>query len=193
MTILHIFTEEPSIKNIFDVILPKILPDDISFRIYPHQGKKDLEKALKTTVPSISKIPGSKIIITCDQDKNDCKVVKLRLLDLLGNQCQCDFFVRIICTELESWFLGDLQAIEKAFPRFKRHQYAGRIDFRDVDRIDKPSDYLLRIVPEYLKRESLPKLEFSQKIAPYLDIENNLSTSFNQTIQAIRKIINKWD
>jgi hypothetical protein len=66
MITLHVFTEEASAKNVFQVLLPKIIPETVYFRIYPHQGKKDLEKALQKSLPSISRIPGSKILVTCD-------------------------------------------------------------------------------------------------------------------------------
>ena len=54
MKTLHVFTEEQSAKNVFESILPKILPADVSYRIYPHQGKQDLEKAIQKTIPSIT-------------------------------------------------------------------------------------------------------------------------------------------
>jgi hypothetical protein len=186
--ILHIFTEEASIKNVFDVLLPKILPPDVSFRIYPHQGKQDLERAISKTVPSISKMPGSKILITRDQDYNDCKKLKKKLLNWLEGKCSCDLFVRIVCRELESWFLGDLQAVEKAFNRFNEKQYSGKKELRNVDSVNKPSDYLRRIIPEYSNKENLPKLEASSKIAKYMNINNNKSSSFNHTINAIKKL-----
>ena len=58
MTFLHIFTEEPSLKIVLETILPKILPENVYFQIYSHQGKQDLERALTLTLPTISKIPG---------------------------------------------------------------------------------------------------------------------------------------
>ncbi len=72
MITFHVFTEERSAKNVFDELLPKILHENVNFRIYPHQGKQDLERALRTTLPTISKLPGSKILITRDQDNEDC-------------------------------------------------------------------------------------------------------------------------
>ncbi len=69
--ILHVFTEEPSCKNVLGILLPKILPEEVEFRIYPHQGKQDLERALSTTLPAISRIPDSKIIILRDYN-NHC-------------------------------------------------------------------------------------------------------------------------
>ena len=95
----------------------------------------------------------------------------------------------LVCKELESWILGDLSAIEKAFPRFKSELYAEKAQMKNVDKIKgKPSDFLLRIIPEFKDRKKLPKLEFSKKIAPFLDIDNNTSPSFNHTIHAIKQL-----
>lgn len=190
MKTLHVFTEEPSAKIVFEAILPKILPNDVQFRVYPHQGKKDLEKALKTTVPSISKMPGATILITRDQDNEECLDVKLSILNKLDGNCKCPYCIRIICKELEAWFLGDLAAIQSAYPRFKPEQYSNKAEFRDVDVIDYPSRVLMNIIPEYSKRDTLPKLEVSGAIAPLLDLVMNSSPSFNHTIAAIRKLGN---
>ncbi|MDR0802630.1 hypothetical protein [Fluviicola sp.] len=188
MIILHIFTEELSAKNVFDEILPKIIPG-ISYRIYPHQGKQDLHKALKTTIPSISKIPGSRILITRDQDNQDCKDVKNDLAQVLDGKCVCPYSIRIVCRELESWFLGDLNAIKQAYPRFKPEQHIGKADFKNVDLIAIPKNYLLRIIPEYHNAETLPKLETSSKISQFLDLDNNTSMSFQFTISAIKQLV----
>jgi hypothetical protein len=189
MTTLHVFTEEPSAKKVFDIILPKLLPENVSYRVYPHQGKQDLERALKNSVPTISKIPGSKIIITRDQDSSDCKLVKKYIKEKIELNCSCEFKIRIVCRELESWYLGDLHAIKEAYPRFRPDQYQNRTDFRNVDNITSPSKYLLKIIPEFKKRASLPKLEVADSITPHLDLEANRSTSFNRTLEAIKSFV----
>jgi hypothetical protein len=135
MITLHVFTEEPSAKNVFDVLLPKLLPEDVSFRVYPHQGKRDLESALRKSLPSISKIPGSRILITRDQDSADCTDVKGGISEIIDNSCKCDYLIRIACKELESWILGDLEAIKSAYPRFKPELHLTKSDFRNVDHI----------------------------------------------------------
>jgi hypothetical protein len=186
--ILHVFTEEASLKNVFDVLLPKILPENVSFHIHPHQGKRDLENALKDTIPSISKIPGARILITIDQDENDCIALKKRLTNLVSDTCACNYRVRIICRELESWFLGDLAAVEQAYHRFKASKYSNKSPFKAVDNIKKPSEQLRQLLPEYAKNISLPKLETSKKIAAFMNVNNNKSTSFNHTIDAIKNL-----
>lgn len=188
-TILHVFTEEPSAKNVFEILLSKLLPEDVAFRIYPHQGKQDLERALRTSLPSISKIPGSKILITRDQDSADCLEVKNTISSLLKGNCKCEYYIRIVCKELESWFLGDLDAVQSAYPRFKPAQHIGKADLRHVDQITTPNKYLLRIIPEYSGRATLPKLEVSESIAPFLSLDRNRSSSFNHTVTAIKNLV----
>lgn len=188
MIVLHVFTEEPSAKNVFQAILPRILPPSVHFRIYDHQGKQDLEHALKSAIPSISKIPGSRVLVTRDQD-NDCKELKKALVAILDKKCSCPYFVRIICQELESWFLGDMVAVQKAYARFKAESYINRAEFRNVDSLQKPHQQILEIIPEYSGRTSLPKLETSEKIAEFLEVQRNTSKSFHHTIDCIKRLI----
>lgn len=186
MKYIHIFVEEPSIKRVLDVIVPDILPENTFFRVYPHQGKQDLEKALISTIPNISKTPGSRIIVSRDQDSGDCRIIKSNINEILNGKISCPYKIRIVCKELESWFLGDLNAIEKAYDRFKSETISMKAEMRNVDLINKPSDFLLKYIPEYNKSEYLPKLENADRIAPFLVLESNKSKSFNHMIEAIK-------
>ena len=98
-------------------------------------------------------------------------------------------FIRIVCRELESWFLGDLQAIQKAYPRFNPEHHQTKSDFRNVDKIVNANKYLLKIIPEYSDRDNLPKLEVSESISKYFDLAKNTSNSFNQTLSAINRLV----
>lgn len=186
MKCIHVFVEEASIKRVLDVLMPKILPEGVTFRTYPHQGKQDLEKAIRSTMPSISKIPGSRIIISRDQDSGECTVVKSNIEKQVQGKVGCPYKIRIVCQELESWFLGDLQALSKAFPRFNPDAIAGKAAMRFVDGIANPSQYLLKVIPEYASTEHLPKIENAERIAPFMDINENKSISFLQMVNAIK-------
>lgn len=189
MNQLHIFVEELSVKRVLDTLAPKLLPEGTVVRIYAHQGKQDLEKALHSTVPSISKIPGARIIISRDQDTGDCLSIKSKIEAIVRSKISCPYKIRIICTELESWFLGDLKALEKAFTRFKADSIEGKVELRQVDRIVKPSDYLLRVIPEYAKSHYLPKVENANRIAPFMSIHKNRSTSYTHMLAAIQDLM----
>ena len=43
---LIFFLEESSMKELLDGILPRILPNGITFKTIPHEGKSDLEHSL---------------------------------------------------------------------------------------------------------------------------------------------------
>lgn len=183
---IHIFVEEPSIKKVLDNIVPKVLPENTFFSVYPHQGKQDLERALNTTLPSISKIPGARIIISRDQDSSDCIELKNILKNIINGRVSCQYKIRIVCKELESWFLGDLMALERAFPRFKAESIAGKAEIRDVDSIVNPSTYILKVIPEYSKTEYLPKVENAERISQFMVLDGNQSKSYNQMIEAVK-------
>ena len=147
-----------------------------------------MEKAIRRTIPSISKIPGSRIIITRDQDSANCLKLKAELDEIAKANCFCPYKIRIVCQELESWFLGDLDAIENAFQRFRSDNYRGKAELRNVDAINQPSEYLLKILPEFSGARHLPKLEVAEKVSQNMKIDRNRSTSFRHFIQSIREL-----
>ena len=187
-TTLHIFTEELSFKKLADQILPILLPKDTGFKVYTHRGKQDLEQALTKTLPVISKKPGAKVLITRDQDSGNCINVKRDLEKIITGKCFCQYKIRIVCHELECWMLGDMEAIAKAYPRFKAELYQYKADYRTVDRIADAPERLIRIIPELKQNKSLPKLEFANRVASHMNIEANSSTSFKHFIIAIRQL-----
>jgi hypothetical protein len=189
MTFLHVLTEEPSMKIVLDALLPKLLPTNMYFRVYPHQGKQNLEKALRSTVPTLSRIPNSRILIVRDKDGHDCLKLKQELVNIMTLTCQSPYRVRIVCRELEAWYLGDVDAIEQAYPRFKADNHRNKQLFRDVDSIGNPVQILLQQVPDYKDRAHLPKLEIAERIAPHLAIERNQSVSFQQFVRAVQQLI----
>jgi hypothetical protein len=188
MIVLHLFTEEESAKKVFDIILPKLFPG-LDFRVYKHQGKQDLENALRKTLPVLCKSPDNRILITRDQNSSDCRLVKQRLKDLIKLNCVSSVMIRIICRELESWFLGDFDALKLTFPRFNPDYYVNKRAFKKVDLLHNPDQHLLKIIPELKGKKYFPKIEMAEKLAPLLNPENNNSESFTNTISGLRKLV----
>jgi hypothetical protein len=186
---LYIFVEELSAKRVLDVVIPKIIPQNVSFQVYPHQGKEDLERAINTTVPSISRIPGARILIARDQDSGDCKRVKQRIKSIIQGKSSAPTLIRIVCRELEAWYLGDLNAVSQAYPRVKPQHYLNKADFRNVDLIQNADELLLSIIPEYNNINTLPKLEVAENVSPFLDVKNNSSTSFQNFVSGVDKLL----
>ncbi len=129
--------EEQSMKEVLDILIPPILPDNMTFQTIPHRGKQDLEKSIPRKIKGWGKLPNIEIhfIIARDQDGADCKKIKKRLLSLCTEGGRPDSLVRIVCNELESWFLGDLLAAEKAFNRNNLSGLKNRQKYRNPDLI----------------------------------------------------------
>ena len=189
MNTLYVFTEEKSCANVMNAILPKLVPKSFRYKIHHFSGCEDLEKALECTLPKISEKPNAKILILRDQDNQKCKILKAELNELIVNTCKCPYKIRIVCTELESWFLGDMLAVSKAYTRFEPKNFSNKAKYRNVDKIVKPNKDLLKIIPEMKGYKNLPKLEVSERIAPFLDLAVNKSESFQHTIKAIRNLV----
>ena len=89
MKYFYFFVEEESIVPVIKKVTQEICPKEaVQVKIFPHQGKKDLRHGLKHTVPTLSKMHNSRIIVLQDQDGKDCQLLKQELLDDLKN-CHC--------------------------------------------------------------------------------------------------------
>jgi hypothetical protein len=113
MKILVFFLEEPSAEEMLKGILPKILPESIQAKFHVFEGKQDLERRMPRILRAW-RVPHCSFLIMRDQDSGNCKKIKQKLLSL----CQkarhpSSVVVRIACRELESFYLGDLAAVEQ--------------------------------------------------------------------------------
>lgn len=176
---LVFFLEEPSAKAMLEALLPKIAPSEIIVRYLIFEGKQDLEKQLQRKLRCYQN-PEATFIILRDQDSADCLTVKTKLKQQCVAAKKPHAIVRIACRELESWYLADLAAVEKAFAYKKLVTQQNDRKFRDPDRLGSPSKELKLLVPEY------QKIDGSRRIAPYLDIDNPRSRSFHHLMRTIK-------
>ena len=108
--------EEPSAKSMLQVIVPKIIPKHIQVQYVSFDGKTNLEKELERKLRWWLE-PDTCFLIMRDQDLEDCRVLKDRLLKIVEKSGKESVSViRIACHELETFFLGDLVAVEKVYP-----------------------------------------------------------------------------
>jgi len=181
MSELVFLLEEPSAREMLKGFLPKVLPADVECRYIIFQGKQDMEKRLGARLRGYAN-PQAKFLVLRDKDSSDCTNVKAALQTICRAADKAHAIVRIACHELESWYLGDLAAVEQAFPNRKvaRHQ-AGK-KYRQPDQLANPSQELSRLVPEY------QKVSGSRSIGPHLSVAENHSHSFGVFVQTIVKL-----
>jgi len=173
--------EEPSMAEVLKILLPRILPNNIGFKLIVHDGKQDLEKSILTKLRQWQ-LPNANFIIVRDQDSDDCVMLKQRLKLLCQQAGKSDALIRIVCHELEAWFLGDLAAVEKAFKVSGLAKQQQSKKFRTPDRLANASQELGKLVKNYEKRRG------ARAIAPYLELTSNCSYSFQIFIKTVQNL-----
>ncbi len=174
--------EEPSAKEMLRGILPGILPGNVHPEYKVFEGKQDLEKRLPMILRAW-RTPDCSFVVLRDQDSGDCLVVKERLSNLCKETGREDVpvLIRLACRELESFYLGDLAAVEKGMELRGLAALQKKKKYRDPDRLGSPSLELRRLTSGLYE-----KVSGSRSIAPHLSLELNRSHSFKVLLDGIR-------
>lgn len=174
--------EDRSMKEFLEGFLPRILPDGAHPTLIAHEGKSDLERSIPRKLRAW-RAPDARFVVVRDEDNGDCSRIKRKLVDLCAEGGRPDTLVRIACRELEAWFLGDLQAVERVFGVSGLSSQAQRRKYRDPDRIGAPSQELMRLVPGY------GKVGGARRLGPRIDLDRCCSPSFHQFVRGIRRLL----
>ena len=188
---IEFLVEELSMAELLKVVLPRILPApwelDNNYYIHPHEGKSDLRRSIPTKLKAYRKRPFSTcFVVVQDQDSNDCKQLKQELVALCeaNKSDNITYLVRIVCHELEAWYIGDVDALQSIFPRFKADKHRNSRMFRNPDACINPKARLKKIL-----NEEYSQIDTAHKMAQQMDTNNNKSESFKQFISGILKLI----
>ena len=183
------------------VVLPMIL-GRTQFNIRPFQNKDQLLKHLPTRLQGYAQwIPANhKIVVLVDRDSEDCERLKAQLEQIalsagLATRSQpadgCFTVInRIVIEELEAWYFGDWQAVQKAYPEVS--QFIPALPrYQDPDAIQGGTwEHFGRVLRRAGYYESgLRKIEAAQSIGPYIDPENSRSHSFQCFRDALRELV----
>ena len=139
--------EELSMVDFLDELLPRLFPD-LTFQCVPHEGKTDLEGSMARLLRRW-RTPGVRFVVLRDQNGGDCQAVKERLKALCADGRRPDSLVRVVCRELEAWYVGDADALASAFPDVagRVRQALGRSRFRNPDNVVQPAKALADLIP----------------------------------------------
>lgn len=176
--------EEPSARAMLEGILPRLFPDiDVKFIVF--EGKQDLHKQL---VKRLRYWQGdARFIVMRDQDSGDCGIIKQQLRDLCNDAGRPDALIRIACRELETFYLGDLLAVEQGLNMTGLDKLQGNRKFRDPDRLVNAAEELKKTTGNKYQ-----KLSGSRCIAPHLRLdESNRSTSFQALLSGLQRLVNE--
>lgn len=177
-----LLTEEKSMRECLKVIIPQLWPDSIeglNWFVLSFQGKSDLKKSIPKKMKGWKNYGKPHFIILQDNDGGNYFATKQELCTI-ANRCGKPFHVRIVCQELESWLLGDPEAIRRAYPQAR---IPARAQFRKPDKLGNASQELGRLI-------NIPtKVQRAQNISQHLDLTKNKSESFNVFIKTLQQLI----
>jgi hypothetical protein len=176
--------EESSMKILLEGLLPRLFPGWIEgqqFLCVPHEGKNDLDRSIPRKLGAW-RIPGDHFVIVRDNDNADCVALKSRLKALCRNAGRPETFIRLVCQELESWYIGDLRALATAFAVPKANSPAQRKRFINPDSWQKPSVEVKRLAPVF------QKISGARLMALHLDSQGNRSSSYQVFLAGVLHI-----
>lgn len=188
---IEILTEELSAEKALYELVPKMLGNEITFKVHSHQGKSDLLRSLRGRLTGYSYwLPDDwRIVVLVDEDREDCHELKFQLetvavesgLVTKSRAAGQRFQVvnRIAIEELEAWFLGDLEAVRAAFPRLSRGLLSNP-KYANPDHVPRGTwETLERILQRagYYKA-GMAKTDAALRIATHMVPDRNRSRSF---------------
>jgi hypothetical protein len=201
----EILVEDQSSKKALDILTPKIIGDNHTFKIYPYKGigrlprnMKDSKDAAKRilldNLPKLLKGYGKAfsgynnypavVILVCDLDDKCMKAFRKELFAML-NACtpkpETRFFFAI--EEGEAWFLGDLKAIKSAYPHAKDSFLNSYINDSVCGTWEKLADAVYQGGTKSLsalgwQAIGIEKSRWAERITPHMTVDDNKSPSF---------------
>lgn len=164
-------------------LLPKLCPDfreHEDWLILNHNGKTDLEASYPRKMREWQE-PGVRFVILRDNDGGDCAALKRKLVDMVPTDAPV-YLIRLVCQELESWFLGDLDAVADAYPKACGHQQFKSLAKKDPDELTNASDLIHQLTG------TRAKIVRAEHIAQKMQPEVNRSTSFKVFVLGLGKL-----
>ena len=203
-------TEDQSSKNALEILIPKILGSDVTFRLHYYRGvgripinlrpksaanKRILLDQLPRLLKGYGRTPDcGVVVIICDLDDNEEHLFRLDLqgiLDACNPKPEALFCLAI--EEFEAWYLGDLNAVRKAYP----NAISGVLNRYVNDSICGTWELLAdavytggrkTLVDKGWQAVGKQKSKWAKEISPHMDVDNNASPSFNALCSELKRV-----
>ena len=201
----EILVEDQSGKKALDILVPKIVGDTHTFIVHPYKGigripknMKDADNAGKRilfeNLPKLLRGYGrtfdgytdyrAAVILVCDLDSKCLKAFRQNLFEILNAfspKPETRFCIAI--EEGEAWFLGDLNAVTRAYPKAKMPVLNSYVNDSICGTWEKLADAVYAGGSQVLtvrgwQAVGAEKSKWAETIAPEMEIENNKSPSF---------------
>jgi hypothetical protein len=211
----EILVEGQSDNTALSILMPKIVgsyKNPHTWKIHPHRGLGVLPRdvygrtnsndgtllhnlAAKLRAYGRASADDTVVVVLVDLDeRTDCRQFKRELLQTLTTCAvppRCLF--RIAIRELESWFLGDLPAMQSGYP------LADEERLLCVPDVEGRWDVLARLLLPSAEVEGIKahkrsarltdyKRAWAKEIAPFMDVERNDNPSFQHFRDGLRRL-----
>ena len=208
----EILVEDQSGKVALDILVPKIIGDKHTFDVKSYKGVGRIPVKMNNSVNASKRILLSNlprllagygkswheypavVIVVCDLDGKCLKNFRSELIGLLDN-CSLRPETRfcIAIEEGEAWFLGDIPAIKQAYPKAKDAVLKTYMSDSICGTWEKLADAVYKGGSQSLSNQGwhvigAEKSAWSEKITPYMDLDNNTSPSFNYFLGKLREL-----
>jgi len=213
----EIFVEDQSGKKALDRIVPKIIGSCHTSIIHPYNGAGPIPKGLGKTDANkrilLDRLPrllrglgktfseyqkddySAAVVVVCDLDDKNCKDFLAELNGIL-NSCNPRPETRfcIAIEEGEAWFLGDIPAIKRAYPKARNEILKKYVNDSICGTWELLADAIFPGGKEKLSARGwsivgAQKSEWAEKISPCMDVEKNKSPSFNHFRNKLLELI----
>jgi len=210
---IKILVEDTSGKILLEAVLPKLLGEQgvsHTWRTFSYKGigripkgltacsdpaKRILLDQLPRILRGYGKTPGTDaVVVVLDSDRRDCVRFLKELKKLATDCCSQNTMFRLAIEEIEAWYLGDRQALKKAYPRANVAVLDRYVQDSVCDTWELLSDAVYRGGSAAIKKAGWPlpgqiKCEWAGKIGPLLEPDRNVSPSFGKFRDGLRRLI----
>ena len=214
----EILVEDSSGKKALDVLMPKILGNQHTFRVINYRGVGRIPRNLRSRAdarkrPLLDQLPkllrgyghtfagyapnySAAVIVVCDLDDKCLKTLRQELFAAL-NACNPKPETRfcIAVEEGEAWLLGDIPALKSAYPKAKEAVLNGYQNDAICGTWELLADAVFIKGSGALKKMGWravgrEKSSWANDIAPHMNVDINASPSFRYFRDKLRDLSN---
>jgi hypothetical protein len=214
---LEILVEDQSGKKALDILVPRIIGHEHTYRVIDYKGigripanmrdtTNAADRILLENLPKLLKGYGrtyagygpnyqASVILVCDLDKKCLKSFRENLYNIL-NSCNpkpVTFFCFAI-EELEAWFLGDIKAVKSAYPNADKDILSQYENDSICNTWEVLADAIFsggsqKLLKSGWQAIGIEKSNWANNIAPNMSINDNNSPSFCYFLGKLKELI----
>lgn len=199
----EILVEDQSGKKALDIIVPRIIGEEHTFKVIAYKGIGRIPRNLTTGVDASKRIlldnlprllagygkswqhyPAA-VFVICDLDDKCLKNFRQELFNIL-NGCNPKPETRfcIAVEEGEAWFLGDIPAIKAAYPKAKEMVLSTYVNDAICGTWERMADAVynggsVALAAQGWQAVGAEKSRWAENISPHMVVTDNMSPSFS--------------